>query len=209
MPLGHPRKRCEVELAETPRRTPLSKFRSEGRHRHPATVGEGWNQYDYLSRHCWHDVLARCFGEIRRKGLIVASVLLQTSLKTNAAFSAISGTALLLGAIPVASLMGLPSWIVASVGASLLAFAMIVKALAGNPLPRGDRTGVRMVIAADMAWVAIAAIVIIWFPGVMTQVGVISLAAVSIIVADLATLQAIGLRKSTPDVARSGQQRPS
>ena len=43
--------------------------------------------------------------------------------QADAAFSAISGTALLLGAIPVASLMGLPSWIVASVGASLLAFA--------------------------------------------------------------------------------------
>jgi hypothetical protein len=137
----------------------------------------------------------------------MASALLRTSLNTNAAFSAISGTVLLVGAVPVASMIGLPTWFVAGVGVSLIAFAGIVRIIAGNPLPRGGRAGVRMVITADVTWVVIAAIVVIGFPGVMTQAGVISVAAISIIVADLAVLQAIGLRMSNSGSARARQQR--
>jgi hypothetical protein len=126
----------------------------------------------------------------------MVSRLLKPTLTANAASSAITGVALVAGAAPLSGWLGIPAWLSIVVGAGLLAFAVGVARVARNPLP----SGVRQVIAADVAWVIGAAAVIVGFPGSMSTAGLWALGIVTVAVADFAILQTLGLRRMRASV---------
>jgi hypothetical protein len=125
--------------------------------------------------------------------------LLRSALTANAAFSALSGVALTLGASPLSDLLGVPTWSALIVGVGLLPFAAAVAVISRDPQPQA----VPMVIVADLVWVITAALLIIGFPGLMSTAGLWSLGIATIVVADLMIGQAVGLRRmEQPDPNR-------
>lgn len=119
------------------------------------------------------------------------SRILTPTLTANAASSGVTGVALVAGAAPLSGWLGIPAWLSVVVGAGLLVFAVSVVRVARNPQP----TGVRQVIAADVAWVVGAAVVIVGFPESMSTAGLWALGAVTVAVADFAVFQTVGLRR--------------
>lgn len=87
--------------------------------------------------------------------------------------------------------LGMPGWFSVMLGTGLLAFAVAVSAAAR----RLRRSWVGAVLAADTAWVAGALSVLLVFPTVLSVAGRWSLAVVTSLVASLAVLQWMGLRR--------------
>ena len=129
--------------------------------------------------------------------------LLRRTLWGNAAFSIVSGAVLAAFAAPFArlaahapvSLMGLDLAIVFELlGVGVIAFGALCAWVASREaLPRAMA---RTIFAADLAWVAGSALVLT-LPASWTTAGVVGIVAVAVIVADIAILEYLGLRRLT------------
>lgn len=142
---------------------------------------------------------------------------LATAISRNAVFSAASGLVLLGGGFALDAWLGVDAWLLVGVGGGLVVFAGLLLWLLSRP--RRLRAGARLVVAADAAWVAGAALLLARFPSALSSAGKTALAVVSAVVAVLAVLQVIGLRRAgsgpvtgeapvTTPVSRPGSQRP-
>ncbi|MEH6526783.1 MAG: hypothetical protein V7723_11980 [Sneathiella sp.] len=122
-----------------------------------------------------------------------SSHLLKTSLLINAVFSATSGVACLLFADSLSPWTAIPSWILYSLGVGLLIFAADVAVTATrdplNPL------FAKIIVGSDIAWVVASVGVLIFFGAQLTLAGQLLIELVAIVVAVLATVQAVGLRQ--------------
>ena len=127
--------------------------------------------------------------------------LLRRTLWGNAVFSVISGAVLVACAAPFAatatqapvSVAGLDLALVFELlGAGVVVFGALCGWVASRPtLPAGLA---RVILAADIAWVAGSALVLL-LPASWTTAGVAGIAVVALIVADLAILEYLGLRR--------------
>lgn len=119
-------------------------------------------------------------------------VLLADALSVNALTSATMGVALLLGAPWLDTAFGAPWPVLAGLGLGLVGFAeAIIWALARPARLRG---AARLVIAADVGWVLATAGVLAG--DVLTPLGDVLLAAVTVAVAGFAVAQTAGLRRA-------------
>lgn len=118
--------------------------------------------------------------------------MLSRSLRANAIFSAATGAALVIASGPLATSFGVPTWTLVVVGAGLLPFAAFVWWVSTSPQPGL----VRLIIGADALWVVSAFGFIVGFPEAMTSLGLWTLGLVSLVVADLAIAQGVGLRRA-------------
>ena len=129
--------------------------------------------------------------------------LLRRTLWGNAVFSVISGAVLVAFATPFARLateapltvMGLDLALVFELlGLGVVAFGAICAwAASRETLPR---SWAQLIFAADIAWVVGSALVLM-LPAAWTTAGIAGIAVVALIVADLAVLQYLGLRRLT------------
>lgn len=127
--------------------------------------------------------------------------LLRRTLWGNAAFSVVSGAALAMFAAPFAaaaahapvSVLGLDLTIVLELlGAGVVAFGALCAWVASRPeLPQGLA---RLIFAADVAWVA-GSVVVLALPASWTTAGIAGIVVLAVIVADLAILEYLGLRR--------------
>jgi len=134
--------------------------------------------------------------------------LLRRTLWGNAAFSVVSGAAIAVFAGPFAraaahapvSLMGLDLAIVLELlGVGVVAFGALCAWVASREtLPLG---WARAIFAADLAWVAGSALVLA-LPAAWTTAGIAGSVALALIVADLAVLEYLGLRRLAGDDLR-------
>lgn len=121
--------------------------------------------------------------------------LLADAMSCNAVTSAVTGAALLVGAPWLDVLLGAPAWVLAGLGLGLVLFAAgILAALAEPSRLRGVA---RFVVVADVAWVLAAGGVVA--ADLLTSLGDVLLAVVSVVVAGFAVSQTIGLRRATGD----------
>ncbi len=119
-------------------------------------------------------------------------VLLADALSVNAVSSGATGLVLLLGAPWLDGPLGVHALVLAGVGLGLVLFAeLIVLTLARPAVLRRAATAV---IAADLAWVAGAAVVVAG--DVLTGLGDVLLGAVTVLVAGFALAQWLGLRRA-------------
>jgi len=129
--------------------------------------------------------------------------LLRRTLWGNAVFSVISGAVLVAFATPFAllateapvSVMGLDLALVFELlGLGVVAFGAICAwAASRETLPR---SWAQLIFAADIAWVVGSALVLM-LPAAWTTAGIAGIAVVALIVADLAVLEYLGLRRLT------------
>ena len=118
-------------------------------------------------------------------------LMLTISLKANALFSTVCGATLIIASTNLAELFEVPRSLVLFVGASLIPFAALVWWVSTNP----RSTHVRLIIAGDAAWVVSALVLIVGFPQTMSTIGLWALGVVTVVVADLAIAQGVGLRR--------------
>jgi hypothetical protein len=120
--------------------------------------------------------------------------LLRRALLANAAFSALSGIALMAGSAAWHQQFGLGSpWVLIVVGASLLVFAARAVFVAGEPAARGR--DVRVITGMDLSWVAGSVLVLAFEPLQMTLAGRLAVAVVAGLVTAFAAAQVLGLRR--------------
>jgi len=127
--------------------------------------------------------------------------LLRRTLWGNAVFSVISGAVLASCATPFAAaaahepvdIAGLDLAIVFELlGIGVILFGLLCAWIASrSALPSGLA---RVVFAADIAWV-VGSVAVLLLPASWTTIGVVGIAAVALIVADLAILEYLGLRR--------------
>ena len=127
--------------------------------------------------------------------------LLRRTLWGNAVFSVISGAVLVAFATPFArlateapvSLLGLDLAIVFELlGVGVIAFgAACAWAASRETLPRG---WAQVIFVADIAWVVASALVLM-LPASWTATGIAGIVVVALVVADLAVLEYVGLRR--------------
>ena len=130
-----------------------------------------------------------------------ADRLLRRTLWGNAVFSMISGAILAVFAGPFArvaadapvSVAGLDLTILFELlGVGVVAFGALCAWVASRPeLPQG---WARVIFAADIAWVAGSALVLA-LPASWTTAGIAGIVVVAVIVADVAILEYLGLRR--------------
>jgi hypothetical protein len=127
--------------------------------------------------------------------------LLRRTLWGNAVFSIGSGAILAIFAGPFAraaaeapvTLAGLDLAIVFELlGVGVIAFGVLCAWVASREtLPQGLA---RLILAADLAWVA-GSVLVLALPASWTTTGVVGIVVVAVIVADLAILEYLGLRR--------------
>jgi len=127
--------------------------------------------------------------------------LLRRTLWGNAIFSVVSGIALAIFAAPFAAaassepptLAGLELTIVLELlGVGVIAFGALCAWVASRTeLPRA---WARAIFAADVAWVAGSALVLV-LPAAWTTAGIAGIVVLAVVVADLAVLEYLGLRR--------------
>lgn len=121
------------------------------------------------------------------------SPLLARTLRLNAVLTAATGAASLAGAGVLSEPLGIPVWLLASLGVGLLGYAALLWN-GSRTVPVPTAFG-RFAVAADTAWVVgVVAILLAW-PEAMTPAGRWTLGLLTLVVADLAIAQAIGLRR--------------
>jgi hypothetical protein len=130
--------------------------------------------------------------------------LLRRTLRANAAFSVLSGAALAVFAGPLAglaahrptTLAGLElAMVFELVGLGVVAFGILCGWIASRPaIPRG---WARAVLAADLAWV-LASVLVLALPATWTTAGIAGIVVVALVVADIAVLEYLGLRRLGP-----------
>ena len=128
--------------------------------------------------------------------------LLRRTLWGNAVFSVVSGAVLAIFAGPFArlaaacarsSVMGLDLAIVFELlGVGVIAFGALCAWVASREtLPQA---WARVIFAADLAWVA-GSVLVLALPASWTMAGIAGIVVVALIVADLAILEYLGLRR--------------
>src|SRR5262245_52247996 len=127
--------------------------------------------------------------------------LLRRTLWGNAIFSVVSGAVLAAFAAPFAavaahapvSLLGLElATVFELLGVGVVAFGALCAWIASRPeLPQG---WARLIFAADIAWVAGSALVLLALPS-WTTAGIAGIVVVALVVADIAVLEYFGLRR--------------
>ena len=127
--------------------------------------------------------------------------LLRRTLWGNAAFSVLSGAVLAAFAGPFAqaaahapvSVLGLDLAIVLELlGVGVVAFGALCAWVASRPeLPQA---WARAIFAADLAWVA-GSVLVLALPASWTTAGIAGIVVVAVIVADVAILEYLGLRR--------------
>ena len=131
----------------------------------------------------------------------VADRLLRRTLWGNAAFSLISGGLLAIFAKPFAAaaasapvaVVGLDlASLFLLLGLGVVAFGVVCAWVAkADPLPRGLA---QTILVADIAWV-LGSAVVLTLPASWTTAGVAGIVVLALIVADLALLEYLGLRR--------------
>ena len=127
--------------------------------------------------------------------------LLRRTLWGNSVFSIVSGAALAIFAGPFASAAAHAPIAVAGLdlalllellGVGVVAFGVLCGWVASrDPLPQA---WARAIFAADIAWVA-ASVAVLALPATWTTAGVAGIVVLAVIVADLAVLEYLGLRR--------------
>ena len=134
--------------------------------------------------------------------------LLRRTLWANATLSVASGAALAIFAGPFAAaaavapvaLAGLDlATLLGLLGVGFAAFGALCGWVASREIL--PQAWARAIFAADIAWVAISA-VLLALPGTWTTAGVAGIVVVALIVADLAILEYLGLRRVSADDRR-------
>ena len=130
--------------------------------------------------------------------------LLRRTLWGNSVFSVISGAVLAVFAGPFAAvaarapvaLLGLDlALFLVLLGLGVIAFGALCAWVASRPtLPQG---WARVIFAADLAWVA-GSVLVLALPASWTTAGIAGIVIVALIVADLAILEYLGLRRLSP-----------
>lgn len=119
-------------------------------------------------------------------------VLLADALSVNALTSAATGAVLALGGVWLDDALGAPAVVLVGVGFGLVLFAAGIGVALTRP--RRLRSTARAIVAADLVWVAGAAVVV---PAeVLTPLGDVLLTVVSMLVAGFAAAQALGIRRA-------------
>ena len=121
-----------------------------------------------------------------------SSRLLRGALRSNAAFSTMTGAAMIVASQPIAEFIGITQrWIPIVVGVSLLGFAFgLIRNAARDHI---DRVEVGVAVAMDLAWV-LGSVVLIAI-GLLSNSGNVLLFAVGDVVLLFAILQWVGLRR--------------
>lgn len=117
--------------------------------------------------------------------------LLIRAIRINAAFSAVSGTALTIGAPWLDDLLGAPAPLLVAIGVGLLGFVAVLLSILRRPTLRQDA---RLVVAADLLWI-VAAVPIIALD-LLTPTGTALLALVTVAVGVITIAQLRGLLTS-------------
>ena len=121
-------------------------------------------------------------------------LLLRRALLGNALFSTVCGLVLLAGAVPLGPLLGVPSGVLALVGASLLPFAWTLNRHArAARVPRGQAW---WAVGLDLAWVVGSAALVLGRLWPLEPAGTWSVIVVADVVLLWALLQTAGLVRS-------------
>lgn len=115
------------------------------------------------------------------------------SMRINSVFSAASGMAAVVLAMFEGRPLGLNRWLLAAVGAGLIVYGAQLALWSRRPSMLAP--GARLATVADTAWVIGAVIILVGFPAVLDVTGRVVLGVLSLVVAELAVLQFIGLRR--------------
>jgi hypothetical protein len=118
--------------------------------------------------------------------------LLSKAMTENAIFSGLAGLVLVVGASGLDGWLGVDARLLAAIGLGLVVYAADL--MWWSRSPRWLVTGGRMAVVADLGWV-VAAAALIAFTAVLTTQGEAALALVSVVIAALAAVQWMGLRK--------------
>ncbi len=119
--------------------------------------------------------------------------LVRIALRGNAAFSALSGVASLAAAALWSDGLGVPAPVLVVLGLGLLPYAALLARFAGRPEVRAIEALVAVV--ADVGWVVGAAAILVGWPDAMSSAGRWALGLLTLVVADFAVTQWIGLRR--------------
>lgn len=115
-------------------------------------------------------------------------------LRANAAFSALSGSALLAFSRILPGTLGVGTpWVYAGVGAGLVLYAVHLWRVAGGPLGRAD---VGMIVGGDVAWVLGSVALVA--SGALAPAGVWIVAGVALVIGLFAVMQWRGWRSARP-----------
>ncbi|NND84478.1 MAG: hypothetical protein HKN46_04955 [Acidimicrobiia bacterium] len=117
---------------------------------------------------------------------------LRTVLRSNSAFSLLSGAGLLLGALALDELLGVPAGWLAALGAGVVAFGLLVRKLSEPDTVA--RNPALFVIAADVSWVIGTGVILLAFPDLLSEVGRWVFGIIGVFVLDFALLQTLGLK---------------
>jgi hypothetical protein len=120
------------------------------------------------------------------------TTFLRRSLQLDGIASALCGALLLLGALPISALIGLPGpGIARAVGAGLLVFAAaLLWNAARATVSRGEAL---LTVVLNIGWVLGSAVVIV--DGPLTLVGNLAVAAIAAAVVLFTVLEVVGLRR--------------
>jgi len=120
-------------------------------------------------------------------------------LLADAVISGVTGLVMAFGAAPLAQLLGIPEAVLRYAGWSLVPFAIVVGALSRQADPA--RAHVAAVVAANAAWVAASAAVLVLRVFDPTSLGYAFVIGQAAVVAVLAEVQYAGLRRATTAAA--------
>ncbi len=113
-------------------------------------------------------------------------------LAENAKVSGVTGLVLVVGAAGLDGWMGVNRWVLAGVGAGLVAYGVALVIWAQSP--KWLRRGGLLAVAGDAMWV-IGAVALIAFTDEMAAAGEVALAGVTAVVAWFVAAQTVGLVK--------------
>jgi len=119
---------------------------------------------------------------------------LRTALLANAGFSSLSGLVFVLWSVNVAGLIGLGSgWPVVFAGLGLFLYAAGLVIIARKPqISPIETIGI---IVADLSWVVVSALAIVFFGELIPAIGEWLIAGIALIVLDFALWQAWSLKR--------------
>ncbi len=119
--------------------------------------------------------------------------LLRKALRWNAVFSAFGGLVALMASDMLSGPLGVPTLVLAAIGAGLLLWAGLVWTWARRDPVRHPEAWT--VVAGDVLWVLASVAVLILRPGSLTEAGWWMVAVLAVAVADFAVIQTVALRK--------------
>lgn len=121
------------------------------------------------------------------------SHLLRIALLTDAGASLICGGAALVLADPLTHWTGIASWILYALGVGLAIFAADVALTATrDPI---NRFFVKVIIAANVAWVGGSVLVLLLYSDRLTMIGQLMVEVIAIFVATVTTVETVGLKR--------------